>query len=64
MNRDNIPDRITIGFFDLLSLLFIALKLCHVIDWSWVWVLAPIWTQFLGVFLIAVIFILYKGRKS
>lgn len=27
----------------LLSLLFIALKLTGHIDWSWWWVLAPIW---------------------
>ena len=26
-----------------LTLLFIALKLCSVIDWSWWWVLAPTW---------------------
>lgn len=27
----------------LLGVLFIALKLTHVIAWSWVWVLAPFW---------------------
>ena len=27
----------------LLTVLFIALKLCDVIDWSWWWVLSPIW---------------------
>lgn len=32
-----------IGFFGLLTLLFIALKLTHVVAWSWLWVLAPIW---------------------
>lgn len=31
-----------IGFVDALTLLFIALKLCGVITWSWVWVLSPI----------------------
>ena len=31
------------GFFALLTLLFIGLKLGHVIDWSWWWVLGPIW---------------------
>lgn len=30
-------------FLSLLALLFIALKLCGVIAWSWLWVLAPIW---------------------
>jgi hypothetical protein len=32
-----------IGFFGLLTILFIGLKLTGYIDWSWVWVLAPIW---------------------
>lgn len=32
-----------IGFVGLLALLFIALKLTGHIDWSWWWVLAPIW---------------------
>jgi len=31
------------SFGGLLTILFIALKLCNVINWSWVWVLAPIW---------------------
>ena len=31
------------GFFGLLTLLFIALRLTGVIAWSWVWVLAPVW---------------------
>lgn len=30
-------------FYDALTLLFIALKLCDQIDWSWWWVLAPAW---------------------
>lgn len=32
-----------IGFFGLLTILFIALKLTGYIAWSWWWVLAPIW---------------------
>jgi hypothetical protein len=32
-----------IGFGGLLTILFIALKLTHVINWSWWWVLSPIW---------------------
>ncbi len=30
-------------FFTLLAILFIALKLLDKIQWSWWWVLAPIW---------------------
>ena len=32
-----------IGFCGLLTIAFIVLKLTGVIDWSWLWVLAPIW---------------------
>ena len=32
-----------ITFLPALLLLFIALKLTHVISWSWLWVLSPIW---------------------
>jgi hypothetical protein len=32
-----------IGFAGLLTILFIALKLTKVIDWSWWWVLSPLW---------------------
>lgn len=30
-------------FFGILGLIFITLKLTDVIDWSWWWVLAPLW---------------------
>ena len=32
-----------IGFFGLLAVLFIGLKLTGYIGWSWWWVLAPLW---------------------
>lgn len=32
-----------IGLFSVLGLIFIVLKLTGVINWSWVWVLAPFW---------------------
>ena len=31
-----------IGFFGLLTVLFIGLKLTGYIDWSWFWVLSPL----------------------
>ena len=31
------------SFIYQLTIAFIVLKLCKVIDWSWVWVLAPMW---------------------
>ena len=32
-----------IGFWGMLTILFIGLKLGGVITWSWWWVLAPVW---------------------
>jgi len=32
-----------IGFFGMLTILFIGLKLTNNIDWSWLWVLSPLW---------------------
>lgn len=46
-----------IGFSGLLGLLLIALKLTHVIAWSWVWVLAPFWLPMV-VLLVLALFVL------
>jgi hypothetical protein len=35
-----------IGFFGVLAIVFIVLKLLGVITFSWLWVLAPIWIPF------------------
>jgi hypothetical protein len=32
-----------IGFVGVLTIVFIVLKLTHVIAWSWWWVLSPLW---------------------
>ena len=32
-----------IGFCDVLGIVFIILKLCGILTWSWLWVLSPIW---------------------
>ena len=57
MNNSNETPRSGIGFFGLLAILFIGLKLAGFIDWSWVWVLAPLWVKailwFLAVFVVA-----------
>jgi len=35
-----------VGFVGLLTIVFITLKLTDNIDWSWWWVLSPIWITF------------------
>ena len=36
-----------IGFMGALELMLIAFKILGYIDWSWGWVLAPLWIPFL-----------------
>jgi len=50
-----------IGFFGLLTLLFIGLKLCGVIAWSWLWVLAPLWIPIALSLLLVVIVLIVKA---
>lgn len=44
-----------IGFLGLLTIVFIILKLCKIISWSWLWVLAPIWLPIAIVIIISLI---------
>ena len=47
-----------IGFGGLLAILFIGLKLTNVINWSWWWVLSPLWIPWaiiIGIALIGLI---------
>ena len=43
MSNVNKTPYIGIGIGDVLQIVFIVLKLCGVIDWSWWWVLSPTW---------------------
>jgi len=48
-----------VGFFGLLTIVFITLKLLGKITWSWLWVLSPIWILMsFGVVLILIVGIL------
>lgn len=42
-----------IGFIGLLTILFIGLKLTGYINWSWIWVVSPIWISICSLLLIA-----------
>jgi len=48
-------------FIELLAILFIYLKLTEQIDWSWFWVLSPIWGNIL---LIIILFIIWGISNS
>ena len=51
----------SITFTGLLLLTFIILKLTHVINWSWLWVLAPAWMPLGLVISIMIIILIIKN---
>jgi len=53
-----------IGFCGCLALLFIALKLCDKIDWSWWWVTAPLWGPAVLVLVAIAIFFIVELIKT
>ena len=48
----------------LLTVAFIVLKLCHVIEWSWLWVLSPLWIPIALVIVILIIVLMIKAIIS
>ena len=60
MSKTSSSSSTGIGFTGLLTIVFITLKLTDFIDWSWWWVLSPIWISLLLVivFLITLFIIL------
>lgn len=48
-----------IGFTGLLTIVFITLKLTDYIDWSWWWVLSPIWISFMILILIFAVMVVF-----
>lgn len=52
------------GFTGLLTIVFIVLKLTGYIDWSWWWVLSPVWISIAFVALIFGIVFLIKAIWS
>ena len=50
------------SFLTALGLIFIVLKLCGVIAWSWVWVLAPFWISLIIALLGLITILCIKSR--
>lgn len=43
MDKDNKTHYVGLGICDVLFIVFLVLKLIGVINWSWWWVIAPLW---------------------
>jgi len=48
----------------VLFLVFLVLKLCNVITWSWWWVTSPLWVCGFIIFVISIIAIIIVSRNS
>ncbi len=57
---DNSSSSGGVGFFGLMFLILMTLKLTNYIDWSWWWVTAPLWGGFALIILIALIVVFVK----
>lgn len=53
-----------VGFFGLLTLIFVTLKLTGFINWSWWWVLSPLWMLPVIVFVLILALVLIEGRRN
>lgn len=62
-NNNNNYSNEAVGFCGALTLIFITLKLCKVIDWAWKWVLAPLWIPGLIVIAFVVIVLIVSATK-
>jgi len=48
----------------LLTIAFVVLKLCKVIDWSWWWVLSPLWIGIILAIVVCFVFSLVVYYKQ
>lgn len=53
-----------IGFAGLLTVVFITLKLLGVINWSWLWVLSPLFISFIVALVVLGIVLLFMVCKK
>jgi len=49
---------IELGFIGLLTIILVFLKAFNIIDWSWIWVLSPLWISALIGMLIVILLII------
>ena len=55
-NIDNISIRFSGLLTTLLTVLFVGLRLTNYINWSWWWVLSPLWIPIVLVILLIILF--------
>ena len=52
------------NFLELLTLVFVVLKLLGKINWSWWWVLSPIWLSLSAAIIVAIVLIVHEKNDG
>ena len=63
--KNNSSNDTGMSFSVVLTLIFVILKLCKVIDWSWWWVLSPLWIStilIIGIYFI--VWFIYRRKRK
>lgn len=55
MSNNNVGIKCSRWLSTLLTILFVGLKLTNCIDWSWWWVLSPLWIPYALVLLVVLL---------
>lgn len=63
MSRNYSSKNDGLGVCSILTIIFVVLKLIGAIDWSWIWVLSPLWISLVAEVLIIGI-IIFVGKKN
>jgi hypothetical protein len=50
----------SVKFYCILTIFSLTLKLTNVVDWSWLWVLSPLWIPILYILLIIIFLLVYS----
>ena len=64
MANNEVEVRSGVGLPTILTVIFVVLKLVGVIDWSWWWVLSPLWISFLISMALIIILSILVGSGS
>lgn len=53
-----------LGLCSVLTIVFVVLKLVGVIDWSWLWVLSPLWIDIVLTIIFIIIIALINNKRK
>jgi Flp pilus assembly protein TadB len=60
LNGFTVAGGIRVSLCGVLLVVFVVLKLVGVVDWSWLWVLSPLWIPILLALLIFILISIFK----